>query len=450
MRPEQGAGDTCRGALLIREGTAGVPSPVKACCSSEARSQTTPSLAACCLRETGRPKGPNAAVGPVGANRWSDSPPIRRLPGPSGGLTAGQQQQRPACFSPPLRKPPPPTLTQSLPGPPGSLNPPLVSQPPTPTKYLRTLLWSTRTRDYFSTEHTGLGLFWLEHNTDLCQVLAASERGEAPFAQPRQALLTHPPRRGQALLCTPALCPVSAVRPQQSLPCDQESPRRPGRPCEARAHPPSPSVTNAPSRLVRRQAAGTAPPASGLCLSEQTPRNGGASLHKKPAGGPAGGPGPSLLLSPCSASGWPFCSWPQNGASSSQLRSHTPGNEAGEGSEQRRACQLPLALLIRRVISKQVPPGRFPLPAHQPELSHMDTPPSRGAEEVRCAAGYRTRALIKNREGVQQAAKHSASKGRGKKAPFWVPILCLSDRVTLGTWASCKVGVIMSTSQGNC
>lgn len=111
-----------------------------------------------CFRGTQRSMLPQRNEGPVWASRWSDSLPVNHLPGQSGGPTTGQQWQRPACFSSPLRKPQPPTLAQSLPSPPGSLNPPLVSQPPTPTKYLWTLLWSTRTRDYFSTEHTGLGL----------------------------------------------------------------------------------------------------------------------------------------------------------------------------------------------------------------------------------------------------------------------------------------------------
>lgn len=91
------------------------------------------------------------------ANRWSDSLPINHLPGSQVPHT-GQGWPRPACFSSPLRKPLPPTLAQSLPSPPGSLKPPLVFQPPTPTKYLRALLGSTRTRDSFFTEHTGLRL----------------------------------------------------------------------------------------------------------------------------------------------------------------------------------------------------------------------------------------------------------------------------------------------------
>ena len=210
-------------------------------------------------------RGLDSAVGPGWANRWSDGLPINHLPGPSGGLTTGQEEQRLACSPSPLRKPLPPTLAPSLPGPPGSLNLPLVSQPPTLTKCLRTLLWSTRTRDYFSTEHTGLGLFWLEHNADLCQVLATSERGrrgEAPSAQPRKVLLTCPPRRGQVCsarqLC-PQLCPqTSAVRP---LAVSFLGPRKILLDTRKALEPSLPSLTlpagwSGDNRLVRQRASG--------------------------------------------------------------------------------------------------------------------------------------------------------------------------------------------------
>lgn len=71
-----------------------------------------------------------------------------------------------------------------------------------------------------------------------------------------------------------------------------------------------------------------------------------------------------------------LCLWLQNGASFPQLLSHTPGRQqGGERLTAKTARQLRLALLIRKtVISQQVSPGRFPLVANQPELSHMATP----------------------------------------------------------------------------
>lgn len=281
---EQEAVDTPRGTFLTIEGTASMPSPVKPCSSSktmephslEVRKTLAPMAlrGACCLRESKRPEGLNSAVGPVRANRWSDSLPINHLPGLSGGLATGQKQQRPACFSSPLRKPLPPTLTQSLPNPPGSLNPPLVSQPPTPTKYLRTLLWSTRTRDYFSTEHTGLGLFWLEHNTDLCQVLAASEREQAGRGSlyTAQENFSPTPNKGVRPCSVHQLCLQYLLsRPEQSL-----FPRTKKNPPKDQGGPARPDPTlhclqsqNTPSWLVWRQAAGAAQRASGLCISER-------------------------------------------------------------------------------------------------------------------------------------------------------------------------------------
>lgn len=116
--------------------------------------------------------------------------------------------------------PPSPTHAQTLPCAPGSLNLPLVSQPPTLTKCLRTLLWSTRTRGDFSMAHTGLGLSWLKYYADFCQMLAAMGqrgKGKTPLVhpvKPRKALLYPHKRSGPSSDCCP---PASAVRLTRNL-----------------------------------------------------------------------------------------------------------------------------------------------------------------------------------------------------------------------------------------
>lgn len=95
------------------------------------------------------------------ASRWSDSspPPLISL-GQSGGLHSGQQQQKLICFSSPEKvgggtmathpdqsSAQLPWLPEAAPCLPASI----------PTKYLQTLLRSTRSRGDFSTAHTGLG-----------------------------------------------------------------------------------------------------------------------------------------------------------------------------------------------------------------------------------------------------------------------------------------------------
>lgn len=144
--------------------------------------------------------------------------------------------------------PPSSTHAQTLPSAPGSLNLPLVSQPPTLTKCLRTLLWSTRTRGDFSMAHTGLGLPWLKYYADFCQMLAAmGQRGEGKTplvhpVKPRKALLYPHKRSGPSSDCCP---PASAVRltrnpfsvTKKNLPKDQGGPSRP------EPHPSFPSVT---------------------------------------------------------------------------------------------------------------------------------------------------------------------------------------------------------------
>lgn len=83
--------------------------------------------------------------------------------------------------------------------------------------------------------------------------------------------------------------------------------------------------------------------------------------------------------------------------------------QGGEGLRAEAARQLPLALLIRKtVISQQVPPGRFPLPAHQPELSHIASPSCKLAEAVKCFSWYKMRVPIDRRKDL------------GRPMTFWI------------------------------
>ena len=102
------------------------------------------------------------------------------------------------------------------------------------------------------------------------------------------------------------------------------------------------------------------------------------------------GPCARLLLPSCSARGG-FCAHgfktvPPPPSFSAALR-----QRGREGLMAKTACQLPPAPLIRKtVISQQVPPGGYPLPAHQPERRHMATPDCKGAEQSSVAAGAKS------------------------------------------------------------
>ena len=135
----------------------------------------------------------------------------------------------------PLRTPLPPTLAQSLPSPPGSLNPPLVSQPPTQPNIYGHFYGQPGPGIIFPLNTQGSGCLWPEHNTDLCQVLAARERERAGRgslspsweAPARRSSPTPTKAAGPALHLTsvPNTCCQS---PQDSLPWDQ-TPKRPSK-----------------------------------------------------------------------------------------------------------------------------------------------------------------------------------------------------------------------------
>lgn len=173
---------------------------------------------------------------------------------------------------------------------------------------------------------------------------------------------------------------------------------------------------NAPSWLVWRQAAGAAQRVPGLCIStravyqrkiasdcvEQKPQKTVRLFHTRNLEvGRQEVHVPGSSLSSCSARGWLLCLWLQNGTSFPHLLSHTPGRQqGGERLTAKTACRLHLAFLIRKtVISQQVSPGRFPLVAHQPELSHMATPSCKGTEEAKCFSWVQNPRSDREQEG---------------------------------------------------
>ena len=175
----------------------------------------------------------------------------------------------------------------------------------------------------------GLGCLWPEHNTDLCQVLAARERERArrgslsPYWEAPAKRSSPAPTKaaGSAL---PHLCPqhlLSEPPGLSSLGPDTQEAQQGLSPCSF-----CPATEHSLLASLR-QAAGAAPRASALRVSdwgEQKPPETAGLPHARGSGaGRSTSQARSVFLLCLGAVG--------GGASSSQLLSHIPGSKAGKG-----------------------------------------------------------------------------------------------------------------------
>lgn len=97
------------------------------------------------------------------------------------------------------------------------------------------------------------------------------------------------------------------------------------------------------------------------------------------------------------------------------------GQRGGQELRAKTTCQLPPALLIRKAVASQpVPPGRFPLVAHWPELHHMATlwwQESRGSQVFNSV--HNKSSNIKQR-GLGGGTCTQGWVRRGRIAQFWL------------------------------